>query len=292
MAVRKIIEPGTKFTSKSGVEVEVVLYTTCTDVLVRRVEDGVEFKCTSANLKNGLVSGIQGSRGRPEKALELPAEAAWIAGMEGDYAITVCGKVLSFKSGLRIRELKGGVLSGQGTNKDKLSYQVVCLTQNGINKTYYVHRLVAEAFLENPEGKSEVNHIDGVKTNNKLSNLEWATSSENRVHAYDTGLQDASTRSYKASKGDYDVRITQALESGTMTRDLRFILDSLTDEELTSRGFDAVKVRSIKANPRATNYPTEKLLEMQASGMSLTQIAKITGYSLSGVSRKVNGSRN
>lgn len=292
MAARKIIEPGTRFISKAGVEVEVVLYTTCTDVLVRRVADDVEFKCTSANLRSGLVSGIQGARGRAKVSLELPASAAWIAGMEGDYAVTQCGKVLSFKSGLKIRELKGGVLSGQGAKKDRLSYRVVCLSDSGVNKTYYVHKLVAEAFIENPDGKLEVNHIDGVKTNNHMSNLEWVTSSENRIHAYETGLQEASTRAVKLSNGEYDSRIRQALDSGVLKKDLRLILDALTDDEITSRGFDVSAVRLIKCNQKLTEYPSERLIEMHSSGMSMTQIAKITGYSLSAVSRKINGSRN
>jgi hypothetical protein len=55
------------------------------------------------------------------------------------------------------------------------------------NKT--IHRLVAIAFISNPENKKEVNHINGNKRDNRVENLEWATSSENRIHSYKTGLQ-------------------------------------------------------------------------------------------------------
>lgn len=56
------------------------------------------------------------------------------------------------------------------------------------NKSYSVHRLVASAFLPNPEDKETVNHIDGNKQNNCLSNLEWATQAENNAHARRLGL--------------------------------------------------------------------------------------------------------
>ena len=56
-----------------------------------------------------------------------------------------------------------------------------------------IHRCVAQAFLPNPDALPEVNHIDGNKANNRLDNLEWVTSSENKYHAYHTGLRTKSS---------------------------------------------------------------------------------------------------
>lgn len=62
---------------------------------------------------------------------------------------------------------------------------------DGKRRTPKVHRLVADAFIPNPHNKPTVNHIDGCRQNNLLSNLEWATHSENHKHAYQIGLKNA-----------------------------------------------------------------------------------------------------
>jgi hypothetical protein len=62
------------------------------------------------------------------------------------------------------------------------------------NKTYALHRLIAIAFLPNPENKEQVNHKDGVKMNNAVTNLEWVTNQENQIHKYQTGLGNNFTR--------------------------------------------------------------------------------------------------
>ena len=63
-------------------------------------------------------------------------------------------------------------------------YLAVSLSKNGKVRRFYIHRLIAESFLENIEKKEEVNHIDGNRGNNSLSNLEWVTRSENHHHRY------------------------------------------------------------------------------------------------------------
>lgn len=75
----------------------------------------------------------------------------------------------------------------QSVNRD--GYRVVCLWKNNKSTAKTVHRLVALAFLPNPENKPCVNHINGDKQDNRLENLEWMTYSENTIHSFENGLQ-------------------------------------------------------------------------------------------------------
>lgn len=68
-------------------------------------------------------------------------------------------------------------------------YYSVALWKNKKPTSILIHRLVAETFIPNPENKACVNHIDGNKHNNCVSNLEWNTYSENNLHAFKTGLK-------------------------------------------------------------------------------------------------------
>lgn len=72
--------------------------------------------------------------------------------------------------------------------KNHSGYLVVDLYSNGERYKKRVSRLVGEAFVENPKNKTQINHIDGNKDNNRASNLEWVTPEENMRHAFDTGL--------------------------------------------------------------------------------------------------------
>ena len=72
--------------------------------------------------------------------------------------------------------------------RDNKGYLVVDLYEGGKRTTARVHRLVAEEFIENPDNKPCINHIDGNKHNNHVSNLEWVTKKENSEHAWNNGL--------------------------------------------------------------------------------------------------------
>lgn len=103
-----------------------------------------------------------------------------IKGFEGAYMISTTGKVLSIpRPGTKHRE---PALRALSLNHD--GYVKVRLLANGKDVTARVHRLVAEAFIPNPDNKETVNHKDGNKENNNIDNLEWADRHEQMDHAY------------------------------------------------------------------------------------------------------------
>jgi hypothetical protein len=74
------------------------------------------------------------------------------------------------------------------THTRKCGYVAVQLCFNGYKKSFYLHRLLSEFFIPNIESKKYVNHIDGIKNNNSISNLEWVTHSENMLHSFKNKL--------------------------------------------------------------------------------------------------------
>ena len=84
-----------------------------------------------------------------------------ITGYEGLYAVTSCGRVWSYKRKMFLKQA------------DSYGYRQVCLTKDGKQRNYLVHRLVCAAYHENPNSLPEVNHRDENKANNSINNLEW-----------------------------------------------------------------------------------------------------------------------
>lgn len=96
-----------------------------------------------------------------------------------DYRISSNGNIWSFKAGRHLMKI----------HIDSKGYKSIRLCENGKSKLHRVHRLLAIAFKPNPNNHPCINHIDGNKLNNHLSNLEWCTYGKNNTHAYRNGLK-------------------------------------------------------------------------------------------------------
>lgn len=108
-----------------------------------------------------------------------------ITGHRGLYEVSNFGnvnsleKIVTYKNG-KVYKYEEKILKLNNSN----GYKTVSLVKNKVKTTHMVHRLVAVAFISNPDNRPYVNHIDGNRSNNHYKNLEWSTNSENQLHSY------------------------------------------------------------------------------------------------------------
>jgi len=110
-----------------------------------------------------------------------------ILGYEGKYLISNYGNVKSL--------LTNKILKPVLATRKKITYKRISLLKDGKQLSFYIHRLVGIAFIANPEDKEYINHLDNEGTNNLVTNLEWATQSENMEHAHKQGRLDVNLKS-------------------------------------------------------------------------------------------------
>jgi len=144
-----------------------------------------------------------------------------VAGYEGLYKVSNHGNIRSY---IKTKYGKDGLL--MSLNEGSKGYLLIKLfNAKSVSKKWSVHRLVALAFVPNPENKPEINHKDGIKNNNYFKNLEWCTPSENLVHAFKFGLK-------MATKGEKNpcskVTSKQILK-------IRSLIGTLTQSEIADR---------------------------------------------------------
>lgn len=228
-------------------------------------------------------------------------EEIWkkVIGYEESYEVSNLGNVRSFDRFIKCKKKVEYFLFFKGYPiKQKISffkYLCVSLKKNQKHSMKAVHRLVAEAFIPNPENKPFVNHIDGNKQNNSIDNLEWVTHRENCIHA---------TRII--GKANLILTVEQV-------RDIKFnpIYDTMMNKDIAFRfgvhpnticGIrNGRKWKHVTQNPKDSIYseevikkPARKLmskddketiLKLKANGFSNKKIGEIIGFSGSAVSK-------
>lgn len=103
------------------------------------------------------------------------------------YSISDQGEVINLKTNKILK-----------CSKDRDGYLQLSISSDNKSYSRRIHRLIAETFIPNPENKPQVNHIDGNKLNNHISNLEWVTAKENIRHSWSLGLSKSSENQRKA----------------------------------------------------------------------------------------------
>lgn len=131
------------------------------------------------------------------------SEEIWkdVIGYEGKYIISNTNKIISLdfkRTGVRKQ-----MIPRIGTT----GYYMIVLCKDGKPKNHRMHRLIEKAFIPNPENKGDINHIDGNKLNNHISNLEWNTRKENINHAYRIGLSKNSDFAIKMFKERFSKKV-------------------------------------------------------------------------------------
>lgn len=150
-----------------------------------------------------------------------------------NYYVTDAGDIYSrnYKNTGRIKKMKNRI----NTNG---YYQVPIANANG-RIDIIVHRAVAEAFIPNPDNKPEVNHINGIKTDNRVENLEWVTRSENMSHRYKT-LKYKGTFAGRFGKDNPNSKLVQQIKDGKVIAEFYGTYEA---ERLT--GIDAHHIRNV-----------------------------------------------
>lgn len=187
-----------------------------------------------------------------------------VVGFDGFFEVSCLGSIRSVdrvvnkvnKSKLgeefnQIQKVKGKTLI-KAVNRH--GYEKLRTNVNGKRTNFIIHREIAKSFIPNPENKPQVNHIDGCKTNNCVSNLEWVTCKENMEHATRTGLRPKSPIGRDAYLLKYETKVFDC--------EGKYLYSCYGSSEVKDKGFDVRLVHRVCIGERKThkNHKFEKHL--------------------------------
>lgn len=175
---------------------EVEAFTEYTPKLATCTYGSDEYKGYLAAIKPALDHHYAHNRHHPEFQ-RISEEWKPVVGFEDSYEVSSFGSIRSIERIVERASGQGDLLKKSQPIKQYVTpkgYLRLQLSQQGKQKNLMGHRIVAEAFIENPDQKPQINHKDGNKKNNCVANLEWATASENLQHAYDNDLKKAAVK--------------------------------------------------------------------------------------------------
>lgn len=206
-----------------------------------------------------------------------------IEGYEGRYRVSTLGKVYSCVSE---KTLKTANTRG---------YLIVCLTMHRKQVNHKVHRLVALAFLGNPENKPQVNHIDGIKTNNNISNLEFVTPSENIIHAHETGLSSTNITNRKLTDIEILTIATMARAGHSpkkLSEGYKVAIQTIYKIEKGDLWNNLTGMKRPRKTRLISDYEKDSIALMAKKGAMFKDIAEKFNIDPSTVSRIVNPIKN
>jgi Trp operon repressor len=195
-----------------------------------------------------------------------------ISNYEGYYQVSNYGNVRSLDRVIteqtgKTQTLKGRILKPH-TNSS--GYYQINLNRKSIRTTFAIHQLVAQAFLDNRSRKPTVNHINGIKTDNNVNNLEWATYSENLEHAYKNKLR-TSVLSQAVGEKNYKRKLTpeQVIEIKRL-----LVAGNLTHREIATK-FSVARstITEIKSGRRWRYLNVIPLIVKETTTTSLPDVA-------------------